>query len=101
MFDKRNGSPVAVRDKPGHEMTLASCGPGTRCAAVVDGEILVLSALGPGFTCGRLVLPLPPGGQVIALDAGGPSALTADGTLWTWGLLNEQWQAVGCLRRDA
>ena len=82
---------------------VATCGPGTKAFAVIDGKVVVLVApLGPTGPTQRLVLPAPPGGRVIALGAGqeGPVAVTAGGTCSCWNEREKKWQRFGNLKDE-
>ena len=63
-----------------------------RCAAVVGRTVVVVGSGGPDMPASRYVLPLPPGGRVIALHADGPGAVTVDGFAWIWDARAERWQ---------
>jgi len=87
--------PVAAG--PCRALAVVGTADGPRIEYVVSG--------GPGLPVSRLTLPMPPGGDAIALHWNGPSAVMADGSLHHWqqrqGLAGGAWHKVADLLSDA
>jgi hypothetical protein len=54
-----------------------------------------VAAASPGCPVSVLEFPAPPG-RVVAVGEG-PSAVTADGILWSWSSVDRRWSHVGNL----
>ena len=81
MFKKAEAKAAAETAVP--EITLAACS-GTSAVVLVGDRVRFIYAMNVGLPATVLDLPAPPGGSVVSLGNNGPSAVTADGALWTW-----------------
>lgn len=69
---------------------------GSKAAALIGGRVRVSYALGTSCPITTVDLPAPPG-RVVALDPRGPSALTDDGRVWLWNIVDRRWDRTADL----